>query len=150
MATTDSTTRPQTPRKRSTATPARNLARLVVEAMLSKKAVDVVVIDVRKVSGVTDYYVICTGESDMQVRAITDAVQEQVKEQTGERVWKREGTDRLQWVVLDYVDVVVHVFDKERRAFYDLERLWGDAPSEEVGEDSERIALLEVQEESAS
>lgn len=110
--------------------------------MQSKKAVDVTVIDVREVSGVTDYFVIGTGESSLQVKAIADAVREQLKE-AGERPWKREGTQHNQWVVLDYVNVVAHVFDRERRAYYDLERLWGDAPIEHVAPEADSVALLE-------
>jgi ribosome-associated protein len=141
MSTTSSASRPK--KQRSTHRPAHELAALAVEAMQSKKAVDVTVIDVREVSGVTDYFVIGTGESDMQVRAIAEAVRMQVKEETGERPWKREGTQHNQWVVLDYVNVVVHVFDRERRAYYDLERLWGDAPVEHVAEDAETVELLQ-------
>jgi ribosome-associated protein len=142
MPQSDPSTSAPRPKRRTTPTPAREIARLAVEGLQSKKGVDVTVIDVRKVSGVTDYYVIATGESDLQVRAMHEAVQEIVKERTGERVWKREGTDTLQWVVLDYVDVVVHIFDPERRTFYDLERLWGDAPTEHVASDAEEVALL--------
>lgn len=134
---------PPPEKKRSTQTPARELAALVIEAMQSKKAVDVTVVDLREVSGVTDYFVIGTGESDLQVRAIAEAVRELVKERTGERPWKREGTQHNQWVLLDYVDVVAHVFDRERRAYYDLERLWGDAPAEHVAEDATEVALLQ-------
>jgi len=140
-----SSTRPASPspeKKRSTSTPARELAALIVEAMQDKKAVDVTVVDVREVSGVTDYFVIGTGESNLQVRAITEAIRELVRERTGERPWKREGTQHNQWVLLDYVDVVAHVFDRERRAYYDLERLWGDAPTELVAEDATEVALL--------
>lgn len=140
MSTTSSASRPK---QRSTHRPARELAAFAVEAMQSKKAADVTVIDVRKVSGVTDYFVIGTGGSDIQVRAIAEAVREQLKEQAGERPWKREGTQHNQWVVLDYVDLVVHVFDRERRAYYDLERLWGDAPIEHVAEDADTVALLQ-------
>lgn len=142
MSSTSSASSP-TQKKRSTQLPARELAALVVEAMQSKKAVDVTVIDVRKVSGVTDFFVIGTGESDLQVRAIAEAVREHVKEQAGERPWKREGTQHNQWVLLDYVDVVAHVFDRERRDYYDLERLWGDAPAEHVAEDATEVALLQ-------
>lgn len=140
MSTTTSASRPK---QRSTHRPARELAALAVEAMHSKKASDVTVIDVRKVSGVTDYLVIGTGGSDMQVRAIAEAVREQIREEADERPWKREGMQHNQWVVLDYVDLVVHVFDKERRAYYDLERLWGDAPMEHVADDAEAVALLQ-------
>jgi ribosome-associated protein len=129
-------------KRRSSRTPSTTLAGLAVEAMRSKKALDVTVIDVRKVSGVTDFFVIGTGQSDLQVRAIIEAVQEQIKEQAEERPWKKEGTERMQWAVLDYVDVVVHVFDPERRSFYDIERLWGDAPTEHVAEDATTVAML--------
>ncbi len=135
---------PSSLKQRATHHPTRDLAALVVEAMQSKKAVDVTVIDVREVSGVTDYFVIGTGESTLQVKAIADAVREQLKE-TGERPWKREGTQHNQWVVLDYVDVVAHVFDRERRAYYDLERLWGDAPVEHVAADATSVALLQAE-----
>lgn len=130
------------PRKRATPAPARALAAAAVGAMLEKKAAEVAVIDVRHVSGVADYFVIGTGDSDLQVRAVVEGVQERVREHIGERPWKREGTEHNQWVVLDYVDVVVHVFDRERRAYYDLERLWGDAPIERVAEDAAEVALL--------
>jgi ribosome-associated protein len=141
---TGPSTTPTTSRakRRSTRTPSVTLAGLAIEAMRSKKAIDVTVIDVRKVSGVTDFFVIGTGQSDLQVRAIIEAVQEQIKEQVEERPWKKEGTERMQWAVLDYVDVVVHVFDPERRSFYDFERLWGDAPTEHVAEDATEVAIL--------
>ncbi len=139
---------PATQSKQRTArVPARQLAALAVEAMQDKKARDVTVIDVRHVSGVTDYFVIGTGESDVQVRAIVEAVRERAKAEAGERPWKREGIDHLQWVVLDFVDVVVHVFDPERRQYYDLERLWGDAPSETVADDATEVALLAEEQE---
>lgn len=140
MSTTSSASRPK---QRSTHRPARELAALAVEAMHSKKASDVTVIDVRKVSGVTDYLVIGTGGSDMQVRAVAEAVREQIREQADERPWKREGMQHNQWVVLDYVDLVVHVFDRERREYYDLERLWGDAPMEHVADDADVVKLLQ-------
>ena len=142
MSTTSSASRPK---QRSAHRPARELEVLLTTTLPPpcKKAVDVTVIDVHEVSGVTDYFVIGTGESDMQVRAIAEAVREQVKEQTGERPWKREGTQHNQWVVLDYVNVVVHIFDRERRAYYDLERLWGDAPVEHVAADADAVKLLQ-------
>ena len=138
----DTLNSPDRPSERASVVPAAELVRLAVEALHSRKALDVMVIDVRKQSGVTDYLVIGTGQSDLQVRAIIDAVLDQVREATDERPWKKEGLDTLHWSILDYVDVVVHVFDPERRAFYDLERLWADAPMEEVAEDATEIALL--------
>lgn len=132
-------------KKRATPTPAHEIASHAIDAVLDKKAVDVVVMDMRNVSGVADFFLICTGESDRQVKAVADAVREKVREACSELPWHSEGLDHLQWVLLDYVDVVVHIFDAEKRAFYDLERLWGDAPSELVpeGGSAADVALLQ-------
>lgn len=106
---------------------ATELARLTAELALTKKAKDIVVLDLTGLSDVTNYFVICTGESDTQVKAIADAITEGTREQDA-KVWRREGLTNLQWVLLDYVDVVVHVFLPRVREYYDIERLWGDAP----------------------
>ena len=98
---------------------------------LTKKAADVTVMDLRKVTDMADFFVICSGDSDTQVKAIADAVTEGM-EQAGVQAWHREGLTERQWVLLDYVDIVVHVFHKEARKFYGLEKLWGDAKSEVV------------------
>jgi ribosome-associated protein len=105
---------------------ARRIVERVVALAQSKKAVDVVVLDMRAVTDMTDYFVICTGTVDIHVKTIADAIVEGMKEE-GERSWHLEGTGRLQWVLIDFVDVVVHVFQPETRNFYALERLWGDA-----------------------
>lgn len=120
------------------------LARLVVDAALSKKATNVAVMEMHDVSGVADYFVICNGTSDIQIRAISDEIQAQVKEELDERPWHREGVEHNTWVVLDYVDVVVHVMDPEKRGYYMLERLWGDANTEFVDDDgsSEDVKIL--------
>ena len=110
--------------------PSKVLARHAVAAALEKKAEDVVVMDLRAVSGLADYFVLCSGSSDKQIRAIQESVEERIREQANERPWHREGQQFRQWVLLDYVDMVVHIFSRERRAFYDLERLWNDAPQE--------------------
>jgi ribosome-associated protein len=94
--------------------------------MLSKKATDIVIIDLRKVSTAADYFVICTADSDVQVRAIADAIEDDTRV-GGEAPWHAEGKRASIWIVLDYVDVVAHVFHKEARAYYNLERLWSDA-----------------------
>jgi ribosome-associated protein len=124
--------------------PVHKLAHLAVEAVQSKKATDIVVMDMRKVSGVADLFVLCTGSSELQVKAIVEAVREHIIEEAGERPWHSEGQESRQWVLLDYVDLVVHVFNEEKRAFYDLERLWGDAPKAEISEDDllDSIAML--------
>ncbi len=104
----------------------RNLARKVAEFALSKKAYDVVILDVRKLTSTADFFVICTADSDTQVRAVASAVEEG-GDQMGAPVWHSEGLHASTWVILDYVDVVVHVFHREARSYYNLERLWGDA-----------------------
>ncbi len=125
--------RPKTGKKeRATSATFRELARTSVEAILEKKGRDVLVMDMQGVSGVADVFVLCTGDSDLQIKAIADAVQDRIRERHAERPWHVEGYEFRQWVLLDYVDLVVHVFLEERRAFYGLERLWGDAPREEV------------------
>ncbi len=96
-------------------------------AALDKKAVDLVLLDVRGLTSIADYLVICTGRSDRQVQAIAQAVDEQLREH-GHRPIAIEGMTRGQWVLMDYTDVIVHVFYKPVREFYDLERLWEHAP----------------------
>jgi ribosome-associated protein len=88
---------------------------------------DVVVMDLRGLSGVTDFFVIATGTSDRQMRSVADRIEEHGRK-VGTRPFGRSGYQLGQWVLIDFVDVVVHVFDRERRAYYDLELLWGDAP----------------------
>lgn len=122
-------------KSRSTPTPTRELARTAVDAVLDKKALNVTVMDMTGVSGVADMFVICSGESDLQVKAIADSVVDSVRDAHQERPWHKEGYEHRQWILLDYVDVVIHVFHPERREFYGLERLWGDAPMEEVDSD---------------
>lgn len=111
----------------------RQLAEQIARLALSKKAQDVLVMDMRHISGFADFFVICHGESDVQVKAISRAITGGLK-QEGIRLWHQEGYRNLQWVLLDYVDVVVHIFRKESRDFYCLEKLWGDAGIEEIKE----------------
>lgn len=122
-------------KKRQTNNPAQALARSAVDAILDKKGTDLTVMDLRGVSGVADYFVICTGNSDVQIKALAEAVRERVRDHHSEKPWHVEGFDHLQWVLLDYVDLVVHIFTPEKRSFYNLERLWGDARIEHVPED---------------
>ena len=99
--------------------------------MLEKKALDVIIIDVRKITTLTDFFVICTSESEPQTRAITDHIHEQMKED-GIRAWHIEGYANLDWVLMDYVNIVVHIFSRESRDYYDLERLWADGQIDRV------------------
>jgi ribosome-associated protein len=108
-----------------------DLARRIADLALDKKAYDIKILDLSKVSSVCDYFVICSADADVQVRAIADHIADELR-QGGDRCWHREGYESLRWVLLDYVDVVVHIFIREVREFYGLEDLWGDAPTEEV------------------
>jgi ribosome-associated protein len=101
------------------------LTRRIAELMFTKKAYDVTIIDVRGLTDMTDYFVICSADSDKQVKAISDAVRDGLllDDERPTYVDDKEMT----WIVLDYVNVIVHIFQKERRAFYGLEKLWGDA-----------------------
>lgn len=101
------------------------LARRIAALTLTKKAHDLVILDLRKLTTMTDYFVICSGDSDIQVKAIAETVNEEM-EKHGARPWHRE-TGSANWILLDYVDVVLHVFQKQARSFYNLEKLWGDA-----------------------
>lgn len=106
-------------------TPTR--VRQAVAAAEDRKAVDLRVLHLEKISDFTDYFVICSGTSERQVQAIADAVQEKMREERV-RPLHVEGFNCGQWVLLDYGDFVVHIFQEEPRRFYSLERLWGDAP----------------------
>ena len=99
------------------------------ELALSKKAENVLSMDLRGLTSACDIFVICTGTSDVQVKAIADAVKDGMTDD-GEKPWHVEGTDGKRWILLDFVDVVVHVFNRETRDYYQLERLWGDAKFE--------------------
>jgi len=104
------------------------LSDLVVQGMAEKKALDIVVLDLRKVkNAVADYFVICSGNSDTQIDAICDSVEEFVYKASKQSPWKKEGKQNKEWILLDYRDVVAHIFKKDKRDFYSLEELWGDA-----------------------
>lgn len=105
---------------------AEERAARTAELALTKKAENVLTMDLRGLTSACDFFVICHGTSDVQVRAIAEAIKDGMTEE-GEKPWHIEGMEGKRWVLLDYVDVVVHVFDKETRDYYQLERLWGDA-----------------------
>ncbi len=104
------------------------LADLVVKGMQEKKASDIVLVDLREVkNAVTDFFVIASGNSDKQLSAISESVDEFVFKGLKENPWHKEGHNNKEWVLLDYISVVVHIFSKDRRSFFSLEKLWGDA-----------------------
>lgn len=100
------------------------------ESAINKKAKDVIILDLRELTSMTDYFVICTGEVDAQVKAISDAIQKDLRDQV--KPWHTEGYDNLDWVLLDYIDFVVHVFQRDTRDYYNIEKLWQEAPREEI------------------
>jgi ribosome-associated protein len=106
----------------------KTLCDAVVEGMQENKAKDIVVLDLRKIeSAVTDFFVICSGESMVQVDGIANTVTRHTRSELEERPWHQEGKTNSEWILLDYVSVVVHVFYKDARSFYDIEDLWSDA-----------------------
>ena len=104
---------------------------VAADAALDKKAIDLVLLDMREASSFTDFFLICTGANVRQVQAIADAVEDTLRQQ-GIKPALVEGYDRADWILIDYFDFIVHVFAKTTRDFYGLERLWGDAKRIEV------------------
>lgn len=113
----------------------KEIAEQATLSMLSRNAADVMIIDLRGLSSITDYFVIGTAGSEPQVKAVVEQVASDLKERES-TPWHTEGKQSWRWVLLDYVDVVIHVFRAEVRAFYGLERLWGDAPRVAVSTDA--------------
>ena len=107
------------------------LASTVVGAMQDKKARDIVSVDLRNInSRITDKFIVCHGDSDRQVDAIAQWVEEKVFKELKEKPWHREGFENKEWILLDYVNLVVHIFVEDKRKFYAIEELWGDAEFE--------------------
>ncbi|MHB1050439.1 MAG: ribosome silencing factor [Bacteroidota bacterium] len=112
----------------------KTLAKKIAEAALTKKAYDVIIMDLRKLTTMTDYFIVCSVDSDTQARAVADAIKHDTVEK-GESLVRKEGYSEGRWVLLDYVDVVAHVFHKDVRTFYNLEKLWGDAKFEYISDE---------------
>ncbi|WP_161888934.1 ribosome silencing factor [Pontibacter russatus] len=109
------------------------LAELVVKGMQEKKATDIVVINLKSLkNAVSDYFVIASANSDTQIDAIATSIEEEVFKSVRQNPWQSEGRTNNEWVLLDYVNVVAHIFLKDKREFYALEELWGDAKIEHV------------------
>jgi len=113
----------------------KTLAFKLAELALTKKADNIKILDLRNITTISDFFVICTGHSEPQVKAIADAVLEGSKKE-GEQVWHKEGTNMRSWILLDFVDVVVHIFLRDTRNFYALEKLWGDAEITEISDEA--------------
>lgn len=104
------------------------LARMAVQGMQEKNGHDIVLMDLRELHHtVSDYFVVCHGNSTVQVAAIAQSVEEEVYKSLKQEAWRKEGTGNNEWILLDFVDVVVHIFHKDKRYFYGIEELWADA-----------------------
>ncbi len=110
------------------------LIEVIGEALLDRKAEDITVLDVHELTTLADKFVICHANADVQIKAIADNVNKETKEKLNEKAWKEEGRESRRWVILDYVNVVVHIFKKELREYYALERMWNDAPVRKIKE----------------
>ena len=109
------------------------LAHTIAEYASDKKAIELVELDLRGVLGYTDYFIVCTGNTDRQVKAIHDGIHQGMKDDHGLLPRRVEGLSEARWVLMDYLDVIVHVFTPDARDFYRLEQLWGEAPKRAVG-----------------
>ncbi len=119
--------------KRKTDTDSRRLCDAIVEGMQENKAKDIVVLDLRKISNsVCDFFVICSGESSTQVDGISTSVTRHTRKELSEKPWHIEGKTNSEWILLDYINVVAHIFYKDARSFYELEDLWSDAERTDV------------------
>ncbi len=110
------------------AAPGELQVRQAARAALDKKALDLVVLDVRRISGIADYFLLCSGRSTTHIQAIADAIRDELKAE-GVRPRHVEGMPESGWILLDYGNILVHIFLEDTRAYYALERLWGDAPA---------------------
>lgn len=119
--------------KKPTDKESTKLVDTIVKGIQEKKGNEIVCIDLRDIhNSVCDYFVICHGDSSTQVKAIADFVEEETRKSIGEKPWHTEGQENSEWILLDYVNVVVHIFHREAREFYSLEKLWADAPIQEI------------------
>ena len=121
-------------RKKSSTRLSKNskIFKTIIQAILDKKGEQIVSLDLRKIpEAVSDFFIICQASNNNQLRAIADNIEEEVKNQCGETPFKHEGRQAEQWILIDYVNVVVHIMLPEPRKFYQLEELWSDAPSME-------------------
>lgn len=114
----------------------KTTAKKIVRFALEKKASRVDLMDLRKITSVTDFFIVCSGNSDVHVKAVADSILDNCKKD-GIDVYNVEGYESRRWILIDLVEIVVHVFQPEVRAYYQLERLWGDAPTDRFGYEDE-------------
>jgi ribosome-associated protein len=114
-------------------TNADQLITTIIGGIEEVKGKEITILDLREIENtVCDYFIICEGTSNTQVNAIVNSIQKQVSKNTKDKPWHIEGTDNAEWVLLDYINVVVHVFQKHIREYYDIESLWGDAKTTQI------------------
>lgn len=120
------------------------LAKAIIKGIQEKKGHNIICLNLTKInSTICDYFIICHGDSHRQVDAIASSIEEQTIKQANEKPWHREGIQNAEWVLLDYVNVVAHIFLKEKRDFYNLESLWADAAAVKISENGS-IKLTEI------
>jgi ribosome-associated protein len=109
------------------------LVALIIEGIKEKKGKEIISIDISKFeNSICNHFIICHGDSNTQVNAIAQWIEKFIEEQTNEKVWRKQGFENAQWVLLDYIDIVVHIFQKETRDFYNLESLWADGKVKKI------------------
>lgn len=114
--------------KKKTANLSTYLSEIAIHGIQEKKGHDIVRLDLRELnSSVSDYFIVCNADSSTQVKAIADSVEDEIYKSTQTHPWRKEGLDNAEWIILDYFDIVVHIFRTEKRDFYGIEDLWGDA-----------------------
>jgi ribosome-associated protein len=113
-------------------TETENLVKSITEGIQEKKGKKIIIVDMTKIEAVCSYFVICEGRSNTQILSITDSIEEYVRKNTGVKPFATDGQNNATWVAMDYGDVIVHIFEPETRAFYNLEHLWSDAKLTEV------------------
>ncbi len=110
----------------------QKLVDVIGEALLDKQAEDITVLDVHNLTTLTDTFVVCHAATDVQIKAIANGVVQATNEELGEKPWRQEGLDTRRWVILDYVNVVVHIFKRDLREHYALEKIWNDAETTKI------------------
>ncbi len=104
----------------------------IIDLIMEMKGEEIVVLDLRGISSVSDFFILTTGNSNVHIKAIANEIRERMKKEKKAIPWHAEGYEAQKWILLDYVDIVVHIFDSETRAYYMLEKLWEDAKSQQV------------------
>jgi ribosome-associated protein len=119
------------------------LAKKVVQLAWNKKGKDIILMDLKKVMDVTDYFILITGESDIHVKALANHIEKELKKEQID-VWHKEGFRQLKWVLMDYIDIVIHIFRPDVREYYNLEKLWADAKITKIKDHAPNPILSET------